>query len=337
MPIDIHAHLLPQSAVAAQNEGRAWFGSKVWADDHGHPVIETEGRVQRMGSPWHYEPPERRIERMEELGFSRQVVSLLPPLFRYFMSGPSAVEAARAVNDEIAAMTRAHPDRFSGLATLPLQDVDASLAELDRAVNDLGLSGVSVGTHVERRHWNDPYVEPVIEALADLGCIVLVHPIEVRVKSIVPDGAHLSNVLGNPFESTMAFASFVFGGVLDRHPDLRLVFVHGGGYIPYGAGRMRHAWEERSDSRSACVDSPDTYVRRVHFDSLTHDDRALRHLVDVAGIDRVLLGTDYPADMGQLDAVARIRENPYLDPAEKAAILDGNLEDLLGLTEVSQA
>jgi len=331
MPIDVHAHLLPQSAVRAQRTGDEWFGSLVTTDAEGHPVFETDGRSQRMGSPWHYDPPPQRIERMTELGFDRQMVSLLPPLYRYGLPAPTAIDAAQTVNDEIAGMTRDWPDHFSGLATLPLQDMDASLDELSRAVGDLGLVGVSAGTHVEGMHWNDPYLAPILEAIAEIGCLLLIHPIEVRVKSWVPTGAHLANALGNPFESTVAFSSFVFGGVLDRLPGLQLLFVHAGGYIPYGIGRMRHAWEARADARSACVEPPDNYVRRVYFDSLAHDDRALRYLIDVAGSDRVMLGTDYPADMGQLHAVQQINANPYLSAAEKAAILDGNAARAIGL------
>lgn len=334
MPVDVHAHLLPQSAVRAQREGVEWFGSKVMADDAGHPVFETEGRTQRMGSPWHYEPPQRRAERMVELGFDRQLISLLPPLFRYEIPAPSAVGAARSVNDEIATMARDWPDRFSGLATLPLQDMDASLDELARATGDLAMKGVAAGTHVAGRHWNDPYLWPILEAIAERGCLLLIHPIEVRVKEWVPSGAHLANALGNPFESTVAFSSFVFGGVLDRLPDLKLLFVHAGGYIPYGIGRMRHAWDARPDAHSCCIQPPDEYVRRVYFDSLAHDDRALRFLIDVAGADRVMLGTDYPADMGQLDAVQRIRSNQLLDDTERTAVLDGTAATLLDLPAV---
>lgn len=332
MPIDVHAHLLPQSAIRAQQAGDEWFGSIVTADAEGHPVFETAGRRQHMGSPWHYDPPARRIERMAEHGLDRQLVSLLPPLYRYGLPAPTAIAASQAVNDEIAGMTNDWPEHFSGLATLPLQDMDASIAELERVTTELGLTGVSAGTHVEGMHWNDPYLAPIIEAITDSGCLLLIHPIEVRVKSWVPTGAHLANALGNPFESTVAFSSFVFGGVLDRFPSLKLLFVHAGGYIPFGIGRMRHAWEARADARLCCEEPPDSYVRRVYFDSLAHDDRALRYLLDVAGTDRVMLGTDYPADMGQLGAVKQIHSNPFLAEDEIVAILDGNASRVLGLT-----
>lgn len=331
MPIDVHTHLLPQSAVRAQTSGKEWFGSVVSADPAGYPVVETGGRRQRMGSPWHYDPPATRLERMAELGFDRQLVSLLPPLYRYGVPAASAITAAHAVNDEIAAMTTKWPQHFSGLATLPLQDIDASLAELERAIGDLGLAGVSAGTHVQGKNWNDTYLAPIVEAVAEQRCLLFIHPIEVRVSTWVPTGAHLGNVLGNPFESTVAFSSFVFGGVLDRFPSLRVLFVHAGGYIPYGIGRMRHAWETREDAHARCEASPETYARRVYFDSLAHDDRALRYLVDVAGADRVMLGTDYPADMGQLDTVKRIRSNPHLTGDEREAILDVNAARVLGI------
>ena len=328
MIIDIHAHLYPRSAVAAERGRGWWYGSRVWRDDDGRPAVTTGERTVVLGSSHHYDSLEVRADRMSQLGIDHQVLSLLPPLYRYELDPIIATEAAKAVNDELAESGFQSSQAFSALGTLPLQDVDASLKELDRVVRTGDLAGVAVGTHVAGRNWDDPRLFPLLEALADLECLVLLHPSAPRAHSI-PQGHHLGNLLGNPWETTVAFASLVFSGVLDRLPTLRLCLAHGGGYVAFAVGRMDHGWSERGDVRAGVEHPPSDYLSRVYFDSLTHDPRALRLLLDIGGGDRVVLGTDFPADMGQLDAVEQLRVNPLLSVSERDAILSHNPTRLL--------
>jgi aminocarboxymuconate-semialdehyde decarboxylase len=319
--VDVHAHLFPQSAVRAEAHGADWFGSTfepVAAD--AAPVVLTAGSRQPMGSPVHREPPEARVERMDRVGVRTQVVSVLPPLYRYELPPDVGLAAARSINDEIAGMRAGRPDRFLGLATLPLQDPDASLRELERAM-EIGLSGFAVGTHVAGRDLDDPALRPVFRLASDLGCFVLCHPAHPRAGGTMRR-FYLSNVVGNPWETTLAFTSLVLGGVLDEAPGMRICFVHGGGYITAAIGRLGHAYEVRREVTGSAR-PPAAYLDRVYFDSLTHDADGLVDLVRKVGADRVLLGSDYPADMGDEDPVAAVRA-AALDDAVRDAIIGGN-------------
>lgn len=324
--VDVHAHLFPQSAVHAESRGVEWFGSTfVPVPPNAPPALMTDGVRAKLGSAVHREPPEARIDRMDRSGVMTQVVSLLPPLFRYDLPVDVAVAAARAVNDEIAEMHRSWPDRFLGLATLPLQDQAASLDELDRAMA-LGLSGIAIGTHVAGRDLDDPALRPVFRRAGQLGCFVLCHPIRPRAADAMRR-FYLSNVVGNPWETTLAFAGLVLGGVLDDAPGMRICFAHGGGYITSAIGRLGHAYRVRPEVTGS-VRPPAEYLTSVYFDSLTHDPDGLADLVRRVGADRVLLGSDYPADMGAEDPVGAV-DAAGLPAAEREAIVGGNARRLL--------
>lgn len=326
--VDVHAHLFPQSAVASERAGREWFGSTF--DQVGNdvpPRVWTNGRCIDFGSAVHRETPLARLSRMDALGISRQVISLLPPLFRYELSTEVAVAAARSVNDEIAAMVREHPDRFSGLATLPLQDVDASLKEFQRSLA-LGLSGFAIGTHVAGVDLDDPRLRPIFLAASRARAFVLCHPVNPRAGACL-GGHYLSNIVGNPLETTLAFTRLVLGGVLDEAPDMNLCLVHGGGYVATACGRLDHAYRVRPESRGSRR-TPSHYLQSLYVDTLTHDTRTLRDLVDRFGMERVLLGSDYPADMGSQDPVGFLN-SADLSADERQAIASGNAMRLLSL------
>jgi aminocarboxymuconate-semialdehyde decarboxylase len=327
--IDVHTHLFPQSAVRALRADGVWFGTTVSLGADGSPVAVTGRRRMAFGSPRHLEPPEVRIARMRAMRVDTQVVSLLPPLFRYEIEPAPAIAAARAVNDELAGMQAGWPERYIGLATLPLQDVRAAVAELERAMTTLGLRGIAIGTHVDGRDWDDPELFPVLEAAATTGALIFCHPLNPRGPDLLKR-YYAGNLLGNPWETTMAVAAFVFGGVLDRLPGLELVFAHGGGYAAAGAGRMDHGARVRPESRTA-GHPPSDYLRRLYFDSLTHSPTALGALVETVGAGQVLLGSDYPADMGDEDPVGSIQACDRLSDDEKVAIGGGNLARMLGL------
>ena len=325
--IDVHAHLFPQGAVRAEAAGEAWFGSTFEAVPPGAPpVVLTSGVRSAMGAPEHREPPEHRIAHMDRIGVDVQVLSLLPPLFRYDLPADVGATAATAINDEIAEMHAVHPDRFLGLGTLPMQDPAAALRELER-VMAAGLSGIAVGTHVAGRDLDDPALWPVWRKAAELGCFVLIHPAHPRGGPALRRH-YLSNVVGNPLETTLAFAALVLGGVLDEVPGLNLCFVHGGGYITAMIGRLDHAYAVRADV-SGSSRPPGEYLRRVWFDSLTHDPSGLAALIARVGADRVLLGSDYPADMGAADPVAAVAAAGLPD-ADRDAVLGLSAARLLG-------
>jgi aminocarboxymuconate-semialdehyde decarboxylase len=325
--VDVHAHLFPQSAVRAEERGGEWFGSTFEnVPPDAPPVIVTGGSRLPMGSAVHREPPETRLERMDLAGVATQVISLLPPLFRYDLPPDVAAAAARAVNDEIAGMRRSWPGRFLGLATLPLQDPVAALDELERAMG-LGLSGFAIGTHVAGRDLDDPALRPVFRLAGRLGCFVLCHPAHPRSGDAMRR-FYLSNVVGNPWETTLAFTALVLGGVLDDAPGMRICFSHGGGYITTAIGRLGHAYRVRPEVTGSAR-PPAEYLESVYFDSLTHDPGGLADLVRKVGADHVLLGSDYPADMGEEDPVGAVRA-AGLTASESDAVIGDNARRLLG-------
>ena len=329
MIIDVHAHLLPQSAVrAAAGDGR-WHGSMVEQAADGRPVITTGDYRVSMGATEHWEEPPARLERMDQLGVDMQVISLNPILFRYYLERRYAIDAAREINDEIAEMTSTWPDRFAGFATLPMQDVDAAVDELQRSVESLGLVGAAIGTHVEGANFDEAHLLPVFEAAESLGAALFVHPAASRMGDSLPR-YHMRNYIANPAETTIAIGSLIFGGVLDRLPGLKLCFAHGGGYACWAAARFDHGFGVRPEAREHVNKLPSEYLKTLYFDSLVHGYGNLRQLVGNVGADRVVLGSDYPADMGQPDPVTWI-EGSDLSQMEKRAILGENaLEFLAG-------
>lgn len=329
--VDVHAHVYPRPALALADtvEPVPWMGGLVGREVDGPPFLVTDRRRIVFGSSLHFEGPERRVERMDEIGVDIQLLSVLPPFFRYELPAKDGVEAARVINDDMADLCRTWPDRFMGLATLPLQDPDAAIVELQRAINDLGLVGASIGTHINNANLDDPAFFPVFEAFAANRAFVFVHPDGNRALPKTMSSYFLNNLIGNPWETTIAIGSLVFGGVLERLPDLAICFAHGGGYAPFAAGRFRHGFVMRQEPRVKISTPPRELMGQIYVDSLVHDDVAVRYLIDTMGVSNVLLGSDFPADMGPQEPVEEITSSNRLDETEKRAILGGNAIRLL--------
>jgi aminocarboxymuconate-semialdehyde decarboxylase len=233
----------------------------------------------------------------------------------------------RRINEALAELARAHPTRFAPLGAVPLQDVAAALAELEHCMA-LGLAGVEIETQVNGRNLDDAELRPFFARAAELGAVVFLHPFAVlggeRMRSF-----YLSNLIGNPTETAVAVASLIFGGVLDSCPDLRIVCAHGGGSTPALCGRWDHGARVRPELAHLKL-LPSEALRRLYFDSLTHSPGGLELLVRSVGADRVVLGSDYPWDMGDLAAVRRIEDAAFLSGKERSQILGENALRLLG-------
>jgi aminocarboxymuconate-semialdehyde decarboxylase len=327
--IDIHAHLLPPSAMNALKVDGRWYGSTIELGERGNPVLVTNGRKRALGADSHIIDLDGRVSEMDRLRVDTQVLSLVPLLFGYDLPGGDAVALARDTNDEIAGYVRDRPGRFLGLASLPLQDTDAAIAELERAMGLPGFVGVQLGTNVNGLAWDDPSLFPVLEAAERANAFVFFHPNDPRARNVL-EKYYTRNLIGNPLETTMHVAALIFGGVLDRLPDLRMALAHGGGYATFAIGRYDHGNRVRPEAKDV-ANVPSDYLRRFYVDALVHSAKAARYLVDVMGEDRVVMGSDFPADMGPADPVGEIERNPYLSDAEKASILGANLVRELGI------
>ena len=326
--IDVHAHLVPQSLWRTVAKGDVWYDTRFEpSEDLG--VLITGGKKQRVQGPKIKFTPEERLKDMDAQGVDVQVVSIHTPLFHYHIDAAQGRKLAREVNDEIAGMTKHWPQRFAGLATLPVQDVGAAIDELDRAVHVLGLKGVELDTGV---NWDEPKFLPLFKAAEQMGAVLFFHPQPQHNFMLTRTERYgLANSLGVIVEDALVVAILIFGGILDRCPDLKAVVAHGGGPACFGMGRMDHGWQVRAEARVNIQKPPSTYQRRLYYDTVVGSEAALRYLLDEVGSDRVVLGSDWPFVPWNPSPVAWVQGLTKLTAEEKEKILWRNLESLLGL------
>lgn len=273
-----------------------------------------------------------RLADMDRLGVDVQAISPSPGQYFYFAPPELGRSTSQAVNDGIAAAVEQHPDRLVGLGTVPLQNTEMAVAELQRCVNELGLRGVEVGTNVDGTELADERLRPFFAAAEELGVLVFMHPLGFSHGERLAEH-YLDNIIGNPIESSIALSHLIFEGVLDAYPGLKLCVAHGGGYLPGYWGRMDHAYRAREDCQRNIDREPSSYLRQVWLDTLVFDTNQLDFLVKTHGADKLCLGSDYPFDMAEPDPV------PFhdgLSESDKARILGINAADLLGLVVGSQ-
>ena len=317
--IDIHAHISPEGYIRALENGEDWYGITAGANWFHESIPRTT---------W---TPEQRLTDMDSLGVDVHVLSTNAIFYLYDQDATRVAAMDRECNDYVSQLTRDHPDRFAGLAALPMQDVAASATELERAMTQLGLKGAMIDDSVNGKTYDDPEFYPLWEVAEQTGAVVLIHQGMQTVVGERSTRYHLPNTIGNLVERAITYSSFVFGGVMDKYPGLRICLSHGGGYTCFGAGRMDRGWQVRSEARVNINKPPSTYLNRFWYDCLTHSEPALRMLIDSVGIDKVLFGTDWPFDM-QIDwPVSWVLGLESLTQEEKEAILYKNLEELLGI------
>jgi predicted TIM-barrel fold metal-dependent hydrolase len=326
--IDVHGHLLVPEANALA-EGHPGEAADAQAELVSFSQASVDANRAQIRQIWpQLTSVSRRLADLDAMGVDVQAVGPMP-MHRYWAEPALAAKLTTVINEAVAAHCASGGGRLVGLGTLPLQHPDIAVRELERAIRELGLKGVSVSTNVAGRELADQAFDPVWAAAADLGAVVFIHPWGCSLGSRL--GANfLGNTFGQPTETALALSHLIFGGTLDRHPSLQLLAAHGGGFLPTYIGRSDHAWEHRPDARG-CAAPPSTYLRRIWYDALVYTPQALRHLVEAVGADRVAIGTDYPFDMGVTDPVARATA-AGLPPADLTAILSSNAATLLGLT-----
>lgn len=326
--VDVHSHVLPREMVDAIRARPRDYQMRVERRDG----AETFVRDDRHSSPVYAEfhDADAKVEGMDRKGIDISVISVTPVVFFYWLPAEAGLAAARILNDGIAKMAARRPDRLRGMATLPMQDADAAVAELERVVKDHGFRSVELGCRIRGELLSEPKFRPVLRRAQELKVFVFTHPYVAG--ELAPDLGcyYLGNLVGLPLDTALMAAHLMLGGALDELPGLNVVLAHGGGYLPYQIGRLAHGYKVRKEARADAGQSPAALLRRFYFDALTHDAAALNFLVEKAGADRVTIGTDAPFDMAEEDPVAMIEALPGLDREQRDRILGGNALALLG-------
>jgi aminocarboxymuconate-semialdehyde decarboxylase len=326
--VDIHAHLLPPETIRRLGRESPRVAPKLIAHGDGSTIMEIAGKVVQRPMPPQCWNLDLRIADMDKHGIDMQAICAT--VHTFFYDEEAALGAACAVlqNDEIAAVVGRNSDRFVALATLPLQDPQRASDELGRAMRVLGLRGAQIGSNVNGRNLDDPALEPVRAVANELRAFILVHPHGEILPGDRLNSYYMRNFVGLPFETTMAGAALVFGGVIERYPDINFCLCHGGGFLPYQAGRFVHAYSVRAEAKARLQGSPQDSLARLHYDTIVHSPRALEFLIAAVGPDRVLMGSDYPFDMGEFGCVTRV-EKLAVSSTSRDAVLGGRASELL--------
>ncbi len=324
--IDVHSHVgVPRAAELVKPHL-----DPAWNPLVGFANAETKALNQKQEADIGARAGlEQRLADLDAMGVDMQVIKPPPPQCYYAVPVDIAVQAARIVNDGIAEFVARKPDRLKGFGTVPMPDGNEAAKELERCVGKLGFKGVQVLTNVNGKELSDPAFAPFWKKAEELGVLVVIHPNGFTEASRL-SRFYFNNVIGNPLETTIAMHYLIFDGVLERHPNLKILAVHGGGYLASYSGRIDHAWGARSDSHGALPNPPTSYLKKVYFDTVVFTPHQLQELVRLYGADKILMGTDYPFDMADFDPVGHVC-GAGLDEATVAAVCGGNVKRLLGL------
>lgn len=296
--IDTHAHYLPRDwPDLATKYGDNRFPVIHHGEDGRHRIYK-DGKFFREIWPKTWDPQER-IDDYARFGIQVQVISTVPVMFSYWAPAHQALELHESLNDHMAETCRDFPAHFAGIGTVPLQSPRLAIQEMERCVDQLGLCGVQIGSHINDWNLDDPELRPFFEAAQDLDAAILVHPWDMMGTDSMPK-YWMPWLVGMPAEQSRAACALIFGGVLQQFPHLKVMLAHGGGSFPYTIGRIEHGFKMRPDL--VATDNPHNprdYFKQLYFDSCVHDDRALRYLLDTVGTERIMLGTDYPFPLGE--------------------------------------
>jgi aminocarboxymuconate-semialdehyde decarboxylase len=328
MNIDMHSHFFPLDAFRKAEKYRA-SAPKVILENERYTVASRGGTRGSLGEGAHN--AQARIRELDRMSIDMQAISPSPILLFYEERLDAASYFSRLQNEAIGEVVRAHPDRFVGFGTVPLQDVSEAISVAEEAKN-LGLRGLEVGTSVEGKPLDDPEFEPFYDAVQQLDLLLFVHPTEGGgPERNDPMIGFLGNVVVFPYRTTLMIERMILRGLFEKYRNLRFCLAHGGGFLTYNIWRLDHAYTQRGDLKDRIPRKPSEYLKRIYFDSIVHSVVALQYLVQVVGADRVVIGTDYPMAMGETAPVPRIMALASVSDEERAQILGKNAMRILKL------
>ena len=324
--IDLHSHVIPETIVQAMRENPV-YNTRI--EGEGDKRVFVRGKVRFDLIPEFYDA-EAKLESMDRKGLTISAISPGPQSFFYNLADANlALETARLVNDGVAQMVAKKPARLRGMATLPMQHPDAAIAELERVVKEYGFKAVEIGTAIGDEELADPKFRPVLKRIQELKVVIFAHP-NTQGSGGRLDCYYLTNLIGNPLDTTIMLGKLMFSGALDELPDMKMLLAHGGGFLPYQIGRFEHGHKVRPDTAAVTRSRPFEMFKQFYFDALTHDPLAIRHLIDRVGSERVVLGTDSPFDMGEEQPVERLEAVPRLTEKEREDVCYRTALELFG-------
>jgi aminocarboxymuconate-semialdehyde decarboxylase len=326
--VDLHCHYLnPEvNAKTAHLNPAQYDPTTVFADDL---TRETNVKQMKSRAPKLTGVTERLVD-MDRMGVDIQAICPAPYHFFYWTEADYGAQLAREVNEGIAKIAADTPDRFVGMGSVPLQNSELAIRELDYCVKKLGMRGIEICTNVNGKNLTDPSLklDKFFARCEELGVVIFMHPLGYTQADRLTHH-YFNNVIGNPLDSTVAVSHLIFDGVMARYPKLKVIVAHGGGFIAHYWARMDHAWRARADCRTVIKRPPSSYLEKFHFDTITFDPEMLKRLIDRFGADHVVLGTDYPYDMGEDDPLGLIAQVKRLPKASRELITGGNAARLL--------
>jgi aminocarboxymuconate-semialdehyde decarboxylase len=330
--VDLHCHIHTDAAdvIARQSATNASPTAR-----YGNP--RTEAQQKKLHQDLHKKLTDidQRIADMDKMDIDVQAISTSPLQYYYAVEPELGCQVARTINQRLAEVAATHPDRFAPLGTLPMQSPVHAVSELVYCMKNLGFRGIEIGTNVAGAEIADPKYEKMWAKAEELGAVVFLHPIGFTSPQRLTQH-FLTNVIGNPLDTTVALAHIVFGGVLERYPKLKIVTAHGGGFLGHYPARMDHAYKVRPECHDHITRPPSYYMRKIYYDTMVFGEPQLDHLVNLYGADHVVIGTDYPYDMGYYKPVDFVEKARKLTRKQKDQIISGTAAKLLGLKKKSK-
>ncbi|WP_042347270.1 amidohydrolase family protein [Bacillus massiliigorillae] len=328
MRVDFHTHIIPENIpdFGEKFSGERWPTLEKTCSCGANIMVAGKVFREVTDQVW---SPEKRIEDMDAEGVDIQVLSPIPVTFSYWAEPEAAEEMAVIQNDFIAETVKKYPDRFIGLGTVPLQDVEVSIREMDRCMHELGLKGIEIGSNINGQNLDDPAFTKFFEMAEKWEVPLFIHPWETLGRERMPRHNFMYTV-GMPSETALAAASLINGGVMEKFPNLKVCFAHGGGSFPYILPRLDQGWKVWPHLRQTSM-PPSHYAKNFYFDSLNYDPLNIKYLVDRFGYEKILMGSDYPFLLREIPPGNVIDETVALTEEQKQAILGKNALEFLNV------